>query len=196
MLKEGGKVKTKPGKAHMRKNIRDILKDEDLEAETRVAQQRELERVQRLQQQQQRQIMETATFVPSFDDELEDNPASSLVEDLQALARELEDSTLSPEMPSLFSKDDDALDSLTATRDTPLASDATMKTSTEESVREESATNVAAQVDDDVICLSSDDEEMPPRAPPPAYVLKKPVLANIDDDDDDDDDDVVILSGE
>lgn len=97
----------KQGKAkHLRKNIREILKDDELEAETRAAQQRELERVQRLQQQQQRQQQQQqlaqCDFIPSFDVEDDSNPTSTLVEDLQALAQELEDSTLSPEMPLDF----------------------------------------------------------------------------------------------
>jgi len=89
------KNKTNKTKAHLRKNIRDIFKDNELEAETRAAQQREIERVQRLQQLQQR---------PNVDKEEgeEDNPASTLVEDLQALAQELENNSLSPEIPLNF----------------------------------------------------------------------------------------------
>ena len=96
------KVKKTQSKSnpHMRKNIRDILKDNELEAETRAAQQREIERVQRLQQLQQRPIVET-NFTSDSDDK-EDNPAATLVEDLQALAKELEDSSLSPEIPTDF----------------------------------------------------------------------------------------------
>lgn len=87
------KAKSKPKKAHLRKNIRDILKDNELEAETRAAQQREIERVQRLQQLQQR---------PNDEDIGGTNPATTLVEDLQALAKELEDNSLSPEIPINF----------------------------------------------------------------------------------------------
>ena len=75
-------------KANKRKNIRDILKEEELEAETRAAQQREVERVQRLQQQQQQrqQQQQQQLLVPGdlpvFDsDVLQDaNPTASLVE--------------------------------------------------------------------------------------------------------------------
>ena len=98
-------VKNEKSKAHMRKNIRDILKGDELEAETRAAQQREIERVQRLQQQQQSQHHQIAenNHIPIFSDEETSTPAcSSLVEDLQALARELEDSTLSPDIPLEF----------------------------------------------------------------------------------------------
>lgn len=94
------KPKNEKSKAHMRKNIRDILKGDELEAETRAAQQREIERVQRLQQQQQ-QIAE-CSYVPSFTEDEDNTPASTLVEDLQALAKELEDSSLSPELPLDF----------------------------------------------------------------------------------------------
>ena len=92
-------------KSHMRRNIRDILKDNELEAETRAAQQRELERVQRLQQQQQQvqqqQQQADQSFIPSFELDDDNNP-TSLVEDLQALAKELEGSSLSPELPFDF----------------------------------------------------------------------------------------------
>lgn len=103
----GKESKEKAGsKSHMRKNIRDILKDEELELETREAQQRELERVQRLQQlqQHQRQIIENSSYnqqtLPMFDESCDaDNPAAALVEDLQALAKELEEGSLSPDIP-------------------------------------------------------------------------------------------------
>lgn len=95
------KPKNEKSKANMRKNIRDILKGDELEAETRAAQQREIERVQRLQQQQQHQIAE-CSYVPSFTEDEDNTPASTLVEDLQALAKELEDSSLSPEIPLEF----------------------------------------------------------------------------------------------
>lgn len=94
------KPKNEKLKAHMRKNIRDILKGDKLEAETRAAQQREIERVQRIQQQQQ-QIPE-CSYIPHFDEEDTNTPVSTLVEDLQALAQELEDSTLSPDIPIEF----------------------------------------------------------------------------------------------
>jgi hypothetical protein len=96
--------KSEKSKSHMRRNIRDILKDNELEAETRAAQQRELERVQRLQQQQQQVQQQQQTdqsFIPSFESD-DDNKPTSLVEDLQALAKELEDSSLSPELPFDF----------------------------------------------------------------------------------------------
>ncbi len=96
------KPKNEKAKGHMRKNIRDILKGDELEAETRAAQQREIERVQRLQQQQQQQHqIAECSYVPSFDED-DSTPSSTLVEDLQALAKELEDSTLSPEIPLQF----------------------------------------------------------------------------------------------
>lgn len=91
------KAKSKPKKSNMRKNIRDILKDNELEAETRAAQQREIERVQRLQQLQQR---------PNEGETVGINPATTLVEDLQALAKELEDNSLSPEIPIDFHDDE------------------------------------------------------------------------------------------
>lgn len=91
----GSKAKEKP-KGNMRRNIREILKDNELEAETRAAQQRELERIQRLQQQQQ-QI--EASFSDGFNLPGENTRTSDLVEDLHALAKELEDSNLSPEAP-------------------------------------------------------------------------------------------------
>lgn len=94
-LKNGGHSKEKP-KSNMRRNIRDILKDDELEAETRAAQQRELERIQRLQQQKQQ--LET-NFSADFDISDETNETSALVENLHALAKELEDSTLSPQAP-------------------------------------------------------------------------------------------------
>ena len=95
-------TKKKTSKGNMRKNIREILKDNELEAETRAAQQREIERVQRLQQQQrqqQQQQLAECSYIPSFEveEDDEDDPTSTLVEDLQALAQELEDNTLSPE---------------------------------------------------------------------------------------------------
>ncbi len=100
------KQNTSNKKSNMRKNIRDILKVDELEAETRAAQQREMERVQRLQQQQQRQQqLDECTFIPSFevDEDDSNDPTSTLVEDLHALAQELEDSsTLSPEIPLDF----------------------------------------------------------------------------------------------
>ena len=95
------KPKNEKSKSHMRKNIRDILKGDELEAETRAAQQRELERVQRIHQQQQQQVPE-CSYIPHFDEEDDHTPASTLVEDLQALAQELEDSTLSPDIPLEF----------------------------------------------------------------------------------------------
>ena len=45
-------VKPKKVTGHLRRNIRDILKEDALEAETRAAQHSEIERVQRLHQQQ------------------------------------------------------------------------------------------------------------------------------------------------
>ncbi len=101
------KPKNEKLKSHMRKNIRDILKGDELEAETRAAQQRELERVQRIHQQQQQQPqVPECSYIPHFDEEDEHAPASTLVEDLQALAQELEDSTLSPDIPFEFLEND------------------------------------------------------------------------------------------
>jgi hypothetical protein len=98
------KPKNEKTKSHMRKNIRDILKGDELEAETRAAQQRELERVQRIhqQQQQQQQQVPECSYIPHFEEADDHTPVSTLVEDLQALAQELEDSTLSPDIPLEF----------------------------------------------------------------------------------------------
>ena len=195
------KVKEKPEKktkkSNMRKNIRDIFKDDELEAETRAAQQRELERVQRLQHQQQRQILDS-NFVPSFSDEVDDlqdlTPATTLVEDLQALAKELEDSSLSPNIPLPFPLDDN--------HEEPVKEETSVSFIKvlnflynlfhgkfkvffflKEEEKEEILTKPKVE-DDDVICLSSDEEAAPPKPLPPPIYQKPPSV---------DDDDVVIL---
>lgn len=93
--KNGTQTKDK-SKGNMRRNIKNILKEDELEEETRAAQKRELERIQRLQQQQQ-QI--EANFSCGFDIPEENDSATALVDNLQALAKELEHSNLSPETP-------------------------------------------------------------------------------------------------
>lgn len=171
------KPKNEKLKAHMRKNIRDILKGDELEAETRAAQQREIERVQRIQQQQQQQVPE-CSYIPHFDEEDNNTPVSTLVEDLQALAQELEDSTLSPDIPIQFLENNQHFKQ---TSQPPTVD--TVKNDNHEMC-------LKKQVYDDVICLSSDDEEYPPKPTPQAPACSKHYVP------DDDDDDVVILSGD
>lgn len=194
------KPKNEKSKSHMRKNIRDILKGDELEAETRAAQQREIERVQRLQQQQQHQIAE-CSFVPSFSGDEDNAPASTLVEDLQALAKELEDSTLSPEIPSLEFLDSQHFEQTSSVSPTanPVNKVSFMfpfylvfqvlKNYFFLMKETNQSTSARKNIYDDVICLSSDDEEFPPKPTVPAPSCPKRYVP------DDDDDDVVILSG-
>ena len=181
------KAKTKPKKTHMRKNIRDILKDNELEAETRAAQQREIERVQRLQQLQQR---------PN-DGEIDgNNPATTLVEDLQALAKELEDNSLSPEIPINFDDDEQIKEEspfITSIKVYPLLLPLCAVFISPLFLQEEFPTEATEKKDvEDVICLSSDEEETPPKK---VNVVPAPVSKSFVSCEDDDDDDVVILSG-